>query len=311
MQPTILENITLIQFIQYVSSEHAAPSTIIVCSSKDEFLHQLQTSADYDLDKEVSALEARNDHDNANDGGDRNIDNSNTDRDPSTNDSSVGDLRRRNLNKRPWMTPNLRLLSKSSTLKLAFCPDVTHLRAYLATYSTLKGCDNDSDNRSEVTYSVAQTEEKRPQEPPTPNYRILAILNLINVHRPTSSFSAQGLNRSLAIAVEAAYHSSSRLLIAECLHPNSDLGRPEDDAVDPALGAAVDTGPQVLSETEPDANSLTPWDDDVSMLNITTKSFGAGERGWVGRTVKVRTIAERWFWFRDGASVVHGDHAHR
>jgi hypothetical protein len=41
-----------------------------------------------------------------------------------------------------------------------------------------------------------------------------------------------------------------------------------------------------------------PWEEQVSILNVTTKSFGAGERGWVGRTVKIRTVAERWFVFK-------------
>lgn len=41
------------------------------------------------------------------------------------------------------------------------------------------------------------------------------------------------------------------------------------------------------------------WDEEVSMLNVTTKSFGAGERGWVGRTVAVRTVAGRWCAFKD------------
>ncbi|CAD0089502.1 unnamed protein product [Aureobasidium mustum] len=42
-----------------------------------------------------------------------------------------------------------------------------------------------------------------------------------------------------------------------------------------------------------------PWDADVSMLNITTKTFGTGERGWVGRTVKIRQVAKRWCVFRE------------
>lgn len=42
-----------------------------------------------------------------------------------------------------------------------------------------------------------------------------------------------------------------------------------------------------------------PWDDEVSILNVTTKSFGAGERGWVGRTVKVRAVVGRWCVFQD------------
>ena len=42
-----------------------------------------------------------------------------------------------------------------------------------------------------------------------------------------------------------------------------------------------------------------PWEEEVSILNVTTKSFGAGERGWVGRTVTVRAVVGRWCVFRD------------
>ena len=45
--------------------------------------------------------------------------------------------------------------------------------------------------------------------------------------------------------------------------------------------------------------ALSPWDEEVSLLNVTTKSFGAGERGWVGRTVRVRAVVGRWCGFRD------------
>lgn len=38
----------------------------------------------------------------------------------------------------------------------------------------------------------------------------------------------------------------------------------------------------------------SPWDEQLSMLNVTTKTFGIGERGWVGRTVSVRQVAGRW-----------------
>lgn len=38
----------------------------------------------------------------------------------------------------------------------------------------------------------------------------------------------------------------------------------------------------------------SPWDEQLSILNVTTKTFGVGDRGWVGRTVSIRQVAERW-----------------
>lgn len=43
-----------------------------------------------------------------------------------------------------------------------------------------------------------------------------------------------------------------------------------------------------------DQRTDSPWDEHLSMLNVTTKTFGVGERGWVGRTVTVRQVAARW-----------------
>jgi hypothetical protein len=65
---------------------------------------------------------------------------------------------------------------------------------------------------------------------------MLAILDPIQLHRPTSAFSAQGLNRTFAVAVEAARHLNVRLVVAET-----------------------------------DANA---WSEELSMLNVTTKRLG-------------------------------------
>ncbi|KXL42755.1 hypothetical protein M433DRAFT_30196, partial [Acidomyces richmondensis BFW] len=130
--------------------------------------------------------------------------------------------------------PTLRILSTSKDVNLIFCPDITHLRALLA-------------RQTLIPHQPDSIKEGR---------RILVILNLLQLHRPTSAFSVQGVNRTFSVAVEAAHHTNSRLVLADV------------------------------------------WDEEVSILNVTTKSFRSSERGWVGRTVKLRTIAERWCIFK-------------
>ncbi|KAI5239423.1 hypothetical protein E4T47_06623 [Aureobasidium subglaciale] len=92
-----------------------------------------------------------------------------------------------------------------------------------------------------------------------------------------------GFNRTFASIVDTAHCLGQHLIMVECSHPEDEY----------ETGARED-------EDMPDGNhpALNPWDQDVSMLNITTKTFGAGERGWVGRTVNIRRIAQRWFAFR-------------
>jgi len=163
----------------------------------------------------------------------------------------------------------LGLLSKSRNVKLIFCPDITHLRALLA--------------RQALTL----------QEPKslTEGKRMLAILNPLQLHRNTSEFSVQGVNRTLSVAVEAANHTTSQLVLAECTAETSTANMVAD--------ASYEVGEQ---PTLP-AVQASIWDEEVSMLNVSTKSFGAGERGWVGRTVKLRTIAERWCIFKDNRNI--------
>ena len=220
LMPIVLEGADLENVIKYVLDHHASPSTVVVCSSKDAFMTQLQAAMKQNTDQG-----------------------------------------------QPWTTPTLRLLASAQDVKLAFCPDLTHLRAYLATYA----------------YRVASG-----QSTPMPIVQIQddtapvqAIINPISLHRPTSAFSAQGLNRTLAIAVDAAHNTQSRLILAEC-----------NPRMDEETSIAVDEG---AVEVNADSN---PWDEEVSILNVTTKSFGAGERGWVGRTVAIRTIAQRWCIFQ-------------
>ncbi len=172
-----------------------------------------------------------------------------------------------------WTTPTLRLLASSRTVKVVFCPDLPRLRACLAAYAHRTPTDQD--------IQIPQPTARR-------SPRVLAILNPIQLHRPTSAFSAQGLNRTLATAVEAAYYTGSQLILAEC-----PTGLPTTSDEDTAMGMGNEDAAAAAPGTS------NPWDDEVSILNVTTKSFGAGERGWVGRTVKVRTIAERWCVFDD------------
>lgn len=150
-----------------------------------------------------------------------------------------------------WLrTPTLRLLSTSRTLRVVFCPDVTHLRAYLATYSM----------------AVAERSSEGGSTQPKDAQPILAILNPIELHRPTSAFSAQGLNRTFSVAIEAANVTNSKLILAEV-------------PISPTTGQSSDS-----------------WDEELSILNVTTKRLGDLS---VGRTVKARTVASRWCTFEN------------
>lgn len=236
--PSVLEGVNVAGFVQHVLDKHTAPSTLIVCGSKDDFVKQLH----HDLSEPSLAT----------------TDDMSEDRTPSLNP------RQRLLSK-----PTLRLLASSRSVSVAFCPELPHLRAYLATLPL-----------QQAQSSTLLAADAKGQ----PGRRLLGILNPLQLHRPTSSYSAQGINRTFATAVDAAYHTDSQLVLAECTlsidgqhqsHDLVDIGMDHDAAL----------------AAEPEENI---WDVEVSILNVTTKSFGAGERGWMGRTVSIRRIAGRW-----------------
>ncbi|KAL1967961.1 hypothetical protein VTN77DRAFT_2378 [Rasamsonia byssochlamydoides] len=141
----------------------------------------------------------------------------------------------------PLLTKTIGLLAQSRKVKLVFCPSVEHLRAYL---STLRVTSEDCRGR-------------------------LAILDLVAVHYTTSEFSAQGLSRTLAIAVEAAARAATDLVLCEC-----------NDAVDP----------QNLERGE------RLWDLHVPLLSGAVR-LGDGRSTWSGRHVSVKRVAQRWFQF--------------
>ncbi|KXT03238.1 hypothetical protein AC578_4823 [Pseudocercospora eumusae] len=224
--PVVLEGAAILDFLQYVLDCHAPPSTLVLCSTKTAFIERLKHAAA----SPEGALD----------------------------EPSLPADRMRRL----WRTPTLRLLSTSRTLKLLFCPDITHLRAYLATYSLALA------KRPDEADTALRYKNARP---------VLAVLDLIQVHRPTTAFSAQGINRSMSAAVEAAYATGSKLILAEYPAP---LAEPDLD-----FGAAgID-----VRQAEQSA-----WDEEVPILNVTSKRLGELS---VGRTVAIRTVAARWCTF--------------
>ncbi|GAB7338584.1 hypothetical protein MBLNU457_5324t1 [Dothideomycetes sp. NU457] len=176
------------------------------------------------------------------------------------------------------LTPTLHLLSRTRTIDLAFCPDVPHLLAYL----TLLSHGNESTTLHGIKHSGSR------DRVPT-----IAILNPIKLYRSTSSFSVQGLIRFFACAVETADLLGRKLVIAECDDSSTRKGGGGDEDEDEDMQGDHEESANGNDERQRETRP-SPWDQEVSMLNVTTKTFGAGSRGWAGRTVSVRRIAGRW-----------------
>ncbi|KAK3077663.1 hypothetical protein LTS18_009631, partial [Coniosporium uncinatum] len=272
-QPIVFDHIQLLDFIQYLLDHHTDPTTLIICSSRDQFLQQLLASIEH----------------SGNDNGD-----------PRTGSSQP---------KHHLFIPTLRLLSQTRTINLAFTPHLAAIRAYFSSYSLSETTSISAALPAPLLSPAPGQQQRRP---------FLALLNPIALHRDTSSFSAQGLSRTLASVVELAWRTKQRLVITECAVPSPsspaadgglaaplrtahadadmdaemDAGMPDanahDHSAEPTEGETTTAGSTVWQEPP------SPWDEKVAILNVTTRTFGAGERGWVGRTMKLRNVAERW-----------------
>jgi len=176
----------------------------------------------------------------------------------------------------PLFARTLRLLAMSRKIKLLFCPSVAVFHAQIATLSSKE--------------SASATGG----EPP-----MLAVLNLVRMHRSTASYSAQGLGKAIAAAVEAAWQTKHRLVLFE--YPESieavstislnDHSDPLDEPMDADTEEANQSPSREVIAPLPE----DPWLEQVQILNATTKTFGnVGNRGWMGKTVKIADIAARW-----------------
>lgn len=103
--PIALAPLLCTDFINFILRHHTSPTALIICSSREAFLQELQACINRTHPEEPTA------------------DPSN---EPSTDDSHP--------TLHPLLAPTIHLIAKSRTVNLAFAPTLPHLRAYLATY---------------------------------------------------------------------------------------------------------------------------------------------------------------------------------
>lgn len=169
-------------------------STFIICSTKKQFLEQLVPFVSGHQPTQTAASEAS------------------------------ADAEEEHERERPHysLDPTLQLLSSSKAIKLAFCPTIDTLRAYLS------------------AFNFTATDQAKAKSSPRAS---LLIVDLILLHHGTSEFSVQGLMRSFASAVESAARNQVDLQLCECrdIHDlqNPDRGPRLWDAQVPLLSGSV------------------------------------------------------------------------
>lgn len=273
MQGVILESITQTTFMESILQSQCSAATLIICATQQEwqtrYLDELQHSNGSRPQATAAAAAAASSPPPAQqDAADV----------PHAATSSPSP--RRSL---PLLQPTLQRLCAASKVKVVFCANLPQLHAYLSVLTT----------RGESSISGTDTPARTTGAGAGP--RLLAVWDLVKLHRPTLAFSAQGLNKTFAALVDAAQNLGARLLVADSEF-ESDNGEEPPPPPDQNHIGNDQHGADVSSAPHPQSheNRISVWDEQVSMLNVTTKTFGVGESGWVGRTVTIREIAERW-----------------
>ncbi|CAI6275414.1 unnamed protein product [Periconia digitata] len=172
--------------------------------------------------------------------------------------------------------PTLRNLATARHVHVTYCASVQALLAYLSTYS-------------------GAAEEEAASHPSMTNERVV-LVNPLALHAGTVSYSAQGLSRTFAAAVEAATRLDVSLVLAECDQiPTTGESSQQEDDMD-----VITQRNEELPHTDSNVHLVSdPWEQEVSVLSASMNKFGSGsERPWAGRTVKVKRIAARWFEFQ-------------
>ncbi|KAF2738993.1 hypothetical protein EJ04DRAFT_541025 [Polyplosphaeria fusca] len=227
---TVLVPMSLPGLVRFaLSTPSDSPTTLIVCSGREAFLQALAPDLQlHHMDDDSGA---------------------------------PGSLRQ-------LTTPTLHNLFTARHVKVAFCPSVHALQAYLA-----------AANQGEAGISG------------TTGKQCLLLVNPLALHALTPSFSAQGLSRTFAVAVETASRLGASLHLVECtgmrMHSPMYVDQDDDD-----MGGG---------EEEREEAARDPWEQEVPILNLSTirrYGSGSGDRVWAGRTVKVKRIAARWFRFQ-------------
>lgn len=178
------------------------------------------------------------------------------------------------------LIPTLHQIATSRHINLVFIPTLSHLRAYLTAFPPPA-----SDPPPEQKF------DKLGRQVP-----LLVVYGLVELHRDTSEWSAQGLSNSVSNLVEAGWRSEKGVVVTE------------DRGLDEEYYGAMLEGEEEEAEIEGSVEErkrkqvCRVWEQKVPILNGSVRRAGldSEDGAWSGRTVEVGRIFGRWFRFGRG-----------
>lgn len=230
--PIVLSPYTPSELLQYIVTHHRYPTTILIGWPKHTFIEAL--TEDVSLQLYLQAQAAADSNENTTKKVEEDY--------SSTKPPQIHPLQRKTLLQ----------TAVSRHIRLLFVPSSTHLRAFLGTFSA-------SDSKIPPPPPSSSSPNKNDSGPP-----MLIVYGLLEIHRDSVEWSAQGIGTTATYLIEAAARNSFRAAVVE---PRGAMGFE-------ALNEFLEEKLPVLSGTA--MKSDEPWS---------------------GRTVAVRRVLARWFEF--------------
>jgi hypothetical protein len=191
--PTFLSPATPSELAIYVSSKCFYPTTLVVCTTREEFEYSLNE----DIDREMRLhnpghMEEQQDEPRQADG-----------------DLDFSVLPENPVEPPAWISPllvhSINRVAIAKHIRVVFVPSVSHLRAWLTVFPP---ADPTTVERPPAagTGAFLRKMETAP---------LLLLYGFLDLHRDTSEWSAQGLSNTAAALVEAACQAALRAVVIE------------------------------------------------------------------------------------------------
>ncbi|KAI0177592.1 hypothetical protein BJ166DRAFT_507356 [Pestalotiopsis sp. NC0098] len=262
--PLLLSPALPVELLTYIQDHHICPTTLIICSTRSQFLEALQQDIrKQDVPHQIEPEDA-------------NL------QEILTQDIGApppGQKVKQNDTEHDLLSQKLSQLAISRHIRTVHIPTVTHLRSYMSVFVL---------EDSKVPPPPANS-APRGRKPPS-----LVVYGVIEMHRDTSEWSAQGLGSTMAVLVETASRLGWSLVVIEPVPkttPRTDHGSDVEDLVQP-----MDRFEDLLKEKLP-----------ILSGSVRRGGLDLEEGGWSSRTVEVGRVMSRWFGFQRGVWDIDND----
>jgi len=236
------------ELLTYILSFDARPVTLMVCQPRDRFLQSLLQST-----PTISHIPPAS---------------------PEGSDANAHDTATENpFLRHDLLVPTIQQVLTSRNIDVVFVQSLSHLRAYLAVFHSSKQKDTRylDDDRCLIK-----------------EQSLLMVYGMLELHRDTTEWSAQGLSQTLANIVHTGYHNHLDIMLVEETRQQHNS---EDSEAEELSAREI----RKLRRQE----ALHVWDEEVPVLSGGS-SKKVVEGGWSGRKVEIGRILKRWFRFEAG-----------